>query len=71
MGLAVSWECWDAGSSPGPAQWVKDPVLPQLWLTFQLQLRSDPWPRELHMPWGGQKWKKKKKGRGKKSKGGN
>ena len=24
------------------AQWVKDPVLPQLWLRSQLQLRSHP-----------------------------
>ena len=25
-------------------QWVKDPVLPQLWPRLQLQLRFDPWP---------------------------
>ena len=31
-------------SIPGPVQWVKDPVLPQLWCTLQLQLRFDPWP---------------------------
>ena len=40
----VSWECWDTGLIPGPAQWVKDLSLPQPWLRFQLQLGSDPWP---------------------------
>ena len=40
-GLAVTWECRDAGSIPGPAQWVNDPVLPQLQLRSQLQLGSD------------------------------
>ena len=37
------------GSIPGPAQWVKDPVLVQRWLGF------DPWPGNFHM------WPKKKK----------
>ena len=32
------------GFDPSPAQWVKDPVLPQLWCRFQLRLGSDPWP---------------------------
>ena len=38
MGSAASLEQRDIGSIPGPAQWVKDLVLPKLWL------RSDPWP---------------------------
>lgn len=29
-GSAVSWECWDVGSIPSPAQSVKDLVLPHL-----------------------------------------
>ena len=37
--------CWDLGSIPSPAQWVKDPVLLQLWLRSLLWLRSNPWPR--------------------------
>ena len=41
----MSWECWDAGSIPSLAQWVKDLVLQQLWLRLHLWLRSDPWPR--------------------------
>ena len=34
MGLVASWEHWDAGSIPSPAQLVQDPAL------LQLQLRS-------------------------------
>ena len=44
----------------GPAQWIKDPVLLQQWCRSQLQLKSDPWPRNFHMPRGGQKKKKRK-----------
>ena len=44
MGSVVSWEHWDTGVIPGPAQWVKDPTLLQLWLRLWLWLRSDPWP---------------------------
>jgi len=39
------------GSIPSPAQWVKDPAWPQLWLG------SDPWPGSSIYPPG---WPKNK-----------
>ena len=30
----------DVGSSPGPAQWVKDPKFPELWCRSQTWLGS-------------------------------
>ena len=44
IGSLVSWDCWDAGSIPSLAQWVKDLAFPQLWLRLQLRLGSNPWP---------------------------
>ena len=39
---------------PTVAQWFKDLTLQQLWCRLQLQLRFDPWPRNLLWGW----WKK-------------
>ena len=61
MGLVAALECWDIGSVPGLAQWVKDLVLPQLQQRSQLQLESDPWPRNSTCCEVAQKKKKKKK----------
>ena len=44
-GSAPSWECWEKGLIPSPAQWIKDQALPQLQLRLQLWLRSDTWLR--------------------------
>lgn len=63
----VQWDQWCfgnadiAGSIPGPVQWVKDPVLLQLWLRSQPQLRSDPWPGSSICYGAAEKEKKKKK----------
>ena len=51
--------CGGMGSIPGPEPWVKDPALPQLWCTSQLQLRFDPWSGNFHMLQGSQKGKRK------------
>ena len=39
-----------SGLSPSLVQWVKDPALLQLQHRSQLQLKSDPWPRNFFMP---------------------
>ena len=44
-GISGILERWDVGSIPSLAHWVKDQVLPQLWLRSRLLLGSDPWPR--------------------------
>ena len=41
-------------------QWVKDPVLLQLWQRWQLQLGFDPWPGNFHTLWVQLEKKKKK-----------
>lgn len=48
-GSAASWESWNVGLIPGPAQWVKHPAL------LRLRLRLGSLAPELHMPRGGQK----------------
>lgn len=60
MGSAASCEHWDKGSIPSQEQWVKDPTLPQLRLSLQLWLGSDPWPGNTTGP---PKKKEKKKPR--------
>ena len=42
--------CGGAGLIPGPVKQVKDPVLPQLWCSSQMQLGFDPWPANFHTP---------------------
>ena len=39
------------GLIPGPALWVEDLALLQLWHRSKLQLEFNPWPRNFHMPW--------------------
>ena len=47
--------CGGTTSIPSPPQWVKDPAL------LQIQLSFSPWPGNFHMPWVWQKTKKLKK----------
>ena len=60
VGSEASWEHRDTCSIPGPPQWVKDPVLPQLRLRGQLGLGSDTWLGKS-ICCGAAKKKKKKK----------
>lgn len=57
MGPTVSWEHWDSGFIPAPAQWVKDPYQHR----SQLQVESDHWPRNSISHGVAKKERKKKK----------
>ena len=48
---------------PWLAHWVKDLVLPQLWLRSRLCLGSDPWPGSSMCLWAAKNEKKKRKKR--------
>ena len=61
MGSVTSLVDWDLCSTPGPAHWVKDPVLLQLGHRSQLWLRSDPCPRNAICCQVVKKEKKKKR----------
>ena len=41
---------WRCGFHPSLGQWVKDLALLWLWHRPQLQLQSDPWLRNFHIP---------------------
>ena len=45
--ITYMWNLKYGTGVPAVEQWVKDPVLPQLW--HRLQLTFDPWPRNFHM----------------------
>ena len=69
MRWAASRERWDTGLIPGLAQWVKDPVLMQLRLRWQLQICCGGGGGEEKKKKGKREKKKKKKGgEGKKKK---
>ena len=60
-GLAASWEHRNIGVIPHLAQWVKEPVLPQLWLRLKPRHRLDLIPGPGTPYAAGHKKKKKKK----------
>ena len=61
MGSVVSWECWDTGLIPGPAQQIKGLALPQLQVRSELWLGTDPWPGDSICHRAAKKEKQKKK----------
>ena len=63
MGLTVSWERWDAGSMPVPAQWVKGPSLQKVVekLRDQRGIGAEPGPGNFICLRVAKKKKKKKK----------
>ena len=57
----LAWLCGGTGMMPSLVQWVKNPMLLQLWHRSQLWLGFDPWPGNFHMLWLSLKKEKKKK----------
>ena len=54
-------ECWEAGSIPGLAQWVRDLELPELWGSLELALDLIPGPGTPNAKGQPEKKKRKKK----------
>lgn len=58
--LRIHLQCRGTGVIPGPAEWLKYPVLTQLWGRLQLQLGFEPWPGTSRCHGCSQKRKKEK-----------
>lgn len=59
--LRIHLQCRGTGVIPGPAEWLKYPVLTQLWGRLQLQLGFEPWPGTSRCHGCSQKKEKRKR----------
>ena len=59
--LVASLQRWDIGSIPGPVQWVKDLMLPQLWHRSQCSWDLIPGPGTSMCLGAAKNWGKKEK----------